>query len=106
MTPEQARKLEWAKNQGRISLMLRNPLDRGVGSDPEPTTAFDLSLVSGNRRRLLANNKMWGDLTGQDMDKPVPAKKPPVVVEKKEPPKPRHVVDVFRGDKHVQEIFQ
>ena len=27
-------------------------------------------------------------------------------VEKKETPAPRHVIDVFRGDKHVQEIFQ
>ena len=27
-------------------------------------------------------------------------------VEKKEPVKPRFVVDVYRGDKHVQEIFQ
>ena len=25
---------------------------------------------------------------------------------KKEPPKPRFVIDVFRGDKHVQETFQ
>jgi len=25
---------------------------------------------------------------------------------KKEPPKPRFVIDVYRGDKHVQEIFQ
>jgi len=22
------------------------------------------------------------------------------------PPAPRHVIDVYRGDKHVQEIFQ
>jgi hypothetical protein len=32
---------------------------------------------------------------------------PPVkIAEKKEPPKPRFVIDVFRGDKHVQESFQ
>ena len=27
-------------------------------------------------------------------------------VEKKEPEKPRAVIDVFRGDKHVQEMFK
>jgi len=39
--------------------------------------------------------KVWANLTG------VKPKE-----EKKEPPKPKLVVDVFRGDKHVQEIFQ
>jgi hypothetical protein len=44
----------------------------------------------------------WSSLTGEPMpDRPVA--KP---VEKKEPPKPKFVVDVYRGDKHVQEIFQ
>lgn len=100
VTPEQARKLEWAKNQGKLSLTLRNPLDRSLGADTEPTTAYDLSLT-GTRRRPNLNDKNWAHLTGQDE-----APKKPLVVEKKEPPKPRFVVDVFRGDKHVQEIFQ
>ena len=40
---------------------------------------------------------------------PAPAPKPPVivqrVVEQKEPAKPKRVVEVFRGDKHIQETF-
>ena len=32
--------------------------------------------------------------------------KPKVVVEKKEPEKPRAVIDVFHGSKHVQETFK
>jgi len=32
--------------------------------------------------------------------------KPAADAAKKEPPKPRHVVDVYRGEKHVQETFQ
>jgi pilus assembly protein CpaB len=105
VTPEQARKLEWAKNQGKISLALRNPLDHGVTSDTQPTTAYDLDLAGYmrmNGKRPIPNvrdNKSWAQLTGQDE-----AKKP--AIEKKELPKPRYVVDVYRGDKHVQEIFQ
>ncbi len=105
VTPEQARKLEWAKNQGKISLALRNPLDRSVSESRQPTTALDMDLAGMIRGRRgmtnLGSNKAWAQLTGQDDE--VPKK---IVVEKKEPPKPRYVVDVYRGDKHVQEIFQ
>ncbi len=104
VTPEQARKLELAKNQGKISLALRNPLDHGVSEENTPTTAEDLNVgpYLGRRGRgpNLRDNRYWAGLTGEDPDAP---KKPP---QKKEPPKPRLVVDVFRGDKHVQEIFQ
>ena len=31
---------------------------------------------------------------------------PPPVAVQKEPEKPRAVVDVYRGDKHVQELFR
>jgi pilus assembly protein CpaB len=106
VTPAQARKLEWAKNQGKVSLSLRNPLDRSVADDKTPTTALDMDLAGFARGRKMPNirdNKLWAQLTGQPEEAP---KKPVVVVEKKEPPKPRFVVDVFRGDKHVQEIFQ
>jgi hypothetical protein len=41
--------------------------------------------------------KAWNALTGQPDAK---------AKEKKEPPKPRVVVDVFRGEKHLQETFQ
>jgi pilus assembly protein CpaB len=104
VTPEQARKLEWAKNQGKISLALRNPLDRGVSDEKRPTTALDMDLAgyirNGRRSPNVADNKYWSQLTGQDEPKK------PAVVEKKEPSKPRYIVDVYRGDKHVQEIFQ
>src|SRR5580693_6491823 len=42
VTPEQARKLELAKNQGKISLALRNPLDHSSSSDRSTTTAQSL----------------------------------------------------------------
>ncbi len=103
VTPEQARKLEWAKNQGKIGLALRNPLDRNTIESRQPTTALDMDLAGmvRGRRGMNLGDKAWAQLTGQDE---VPPKRP--VVEKKEPPKPRYVVDVYRGDKHVQEIFQ
>jgi pilus assembly protein CpaB len=102
VTPEQARKIELAKNQGKVSLSLRNPLDHAAMEDREPTTAESLDVdVRHMRPRGNTPNvrdpKVWADLTGQQ---PKPKE------EKKEPPKPRLVVDVFRGDKHVQEVFQ
>ncbi len=103
VTPEEARKLELAKNQGRISLALRNPLDRSVSEDLMPATAADLdpSLRGARRGRMpnIRDRAVWDRLTGEAEEKPK-------VEEKKEPPKPKIVVDVYRGDKHVQEIFQ
>lgn len=110
VTPQEARKLELAKNQGKISLALRNPLDRSLAAESAPITAEALdplvyARAARARRGLppLAGSKLpdvkdenaWRELTGQRPVEP-----------KKEPPKPKHVVDVFRGDKHVQEIFQ
>jgi len=110
VTPSQAAKLELAKNQGRITLSLRNPLDRSVVTDPpvmadtlDPSLyeriakAKRMSRVGGDIR----NDQEWAQLTGG-----APRRPKPVVVEKKEPPKPRWVVDVYRGDKHLQETFQ
>jgi pilus assembly protein CpaB len=88
VTPEQARKLELAKNEGRISLALRNPLDRTLQDGNKATTADALYVGKA--------------------PKPPAAIKPQAVqrvAEPKEPPKPKRVVDVFRGDKHVQETF-
>lgn len=108
VTPAQAQKLEWAKNQGKISLALRNPLDRTVAEENRPTTAFDLSVpVAMRGRRMgpgpnLRDDRYWANLTGDESAARPPA---PKKEEKKEPPKPRFVVDVYRGDKHVQEIF-
>jgi pilus assembly protein CpaB len=91
VTPEQARKIELAKNQGKISLALRNPLDPTVASDHSATTSGDISPA-------LARAKV------AEAPKPPPIERPKAVIEK-EPPKPKRVVDVFRGDKHVQEVF-
>jgi pilus assembly protein CpaB len=90
VTPEQTRKLELAKNQGRISLALRNPLDRTFGDNGATTS-----------QALYA---------GLPVLKPAPAKPAPpkqVIVERVVAPKdpPKRVIDVFRGDKHVQETF-
>ena len=53
----------------------------------------------------LKNDKDWCKLVGCEED-PKPIAPPPVVkIIKLEPPKPRAVIDVFRGDKHVQETF-
>jgi len=109
LKPEDAQKLELAKNQGRISLSLRNPLDgtQAAGGGPITTEALDPMI---NARIALAKKgrvgnttdlndpKTWQELTGGAKKKEEP---PP-----KEPEKPRAVIDVYRGDKHVQEIFK
>lgn len=106
VTPEEARKLELAKNQGKISLALRNPLDHTGASDNSATTSRALfSELADSKTPDVSNNRLWTQLLG------VKPEKPPVTVEKVEkkdlpPPRPRIVVDVFRGDKHVQESFQ
>lgn len=111
VTPEEARKLELAKNQGKISLALRNPLDRSKLPEGNPVTfdALDPLIYARTarfRRGLPPNpepgripnvkdDATWRELIGDKKKE-----------EKKEPPKPRLIVDVYRGDKHVQEIFQ
>jgi pilus assembly protein CpaB len=104
VNPEDAQKLELAKNQGRISLSLRNPLDKSAGVDGRPVNAdvLDPSLkakVAMTRLRNNTDSRAWDSLT---QPKPVAAPAAPV---KAAPPPPRAVVDVFRGDKHVQEVF-
>jgi pilus assembly protein CpaB len=115
VTPEDAQKLELAKNQGRISLTLRNPLDLQNNLDGSPVTTEILDpmisarLARARRGRTtqlarvpnLEDPRVWAELTGEKkyVD-PNDAAKAKI----KEPP-PRVVVDVYRGDKHVQEIF-
>jgi pilus assembly protein CpaB len=110
VTPDDAKKLELAKNQGKISLALRNPLDKSVGENSEAATAesLDPEMFAGAAkyaRRMntpnIRDNRVWNQIAGDPGAAPPRPKE-----EKKEPPKPRLVVDVFRGDKHVQEIFQ
>jgi pilus assembly protein CpaB len=116
VSPQDAQKLELAKNQGKLSLSLRNPQDDTDAQAEGPVTTEVLDpMVSARLARArrgrttnikgnpnLDDPKVWQELTGEKKlqdDKPK-------VAEKKEPEKPRAVVDVFRGDKHVQEIFR
>jgi pilus assembly protein CpaB len=101
MSPQDAQKLELAKNEGKISLSLRNPLDTTTAGTGAPMTTEVLDPTLSDRiakarraaRPESANpNPAWQALL---------KKAPP-----KEPEKPRAVVDVYRGDKHVQESFR
>jgi pilus assembly protein CpaB len=99
VTPEDAQKLELAKNEGKISLSLRNPLDAQNNLDGSPVTTDVLDPdgeARTNRRRR-----------GRNIEDPnvMAALKAPPPKPVKEIPAPRAVVDVFRGDKHVQEVF-
>lgn len=125
VTPEQARVVELAKNQGKISLSLRNPKDavksEEVLSATSETIDPGLVLRTAKARAMqtgrmpsrammnvpnLKDDKAWAALVGDDPSQPRPPMPVKTTVEKKEPPKPRAVIDVFRGDKHVQETFQ
>lgn len=106
VTPEEAQKLELAKNQGRISLSLRNPLDTSdaVDGTPVSTDVLDPTMTARlARARRLRNGPDLNDPKTFEEVSGGPAKA------KKEPPPPspppRVVVDVFHGDKHVQEVF-
>ncbi len=120
VTPEQAQKLELAKNQGKISLALRNPLDQGSAAKPGPITTEVLDpMVSarlarakrGRTTQVMAANlddpKVWQELTGEkkprDEDK---ARAEEEARRRKEAERPRVIIDVYRGDKHVQELFR
>jgi pilus assembly protein CpaB len=121
MTPEDAQKLELAKSEGKISLSLRSPLDSAQNANPEPVTTEVLDpmisarLARARRGRTtniskanLEDPKVWQELTGEK--KPVDEAKAAAEEEarrrKAEQGKPRVVVDVYRGDKHVQESFR
>jgi pilus assembly protein CpaB len=97
LKPDDAQKLELAKNQGRISLSLRNPLDSEQAANSGAITAEALDPMinerTAKRGRNLNDPKVWQELTKKEEPK-------------KEPEKPRVVVDVYRGDKHVQELFK
>ncbi len=101
MSPADAQKLELAKNEGKISLSLRNPLDNSVAdaSGPMTTEVLDPSFSD---RIAKARNRKAAPSQNDPVWKALAAKEPP-----KDPPKPpRAVVDVYRGDKHVQESFR
>jgi pilus assembly protein CpaB len=100
VTPEQAEKIELAKNEGKVSLSLRNSLDKDQMTDAGATTAANLFSPNALRRRGQGKS-LWASMTGDEPRKAV--EKVPI---RETPPKPRNVIDVYRGEKHVQEIFQ
>jgi pilus assembly protein CpaB len=121
LLPADAQKLELAKNQGKVSLSLRNPLDSVQAANTEPVTTEVLDPMISARlararrgrttnvaRANLEDPKVWQELTGEK--KPVDPAKAAAEEEarrkKAELEKPRIVVDVYRGDKHVQESFK
>lgn len=109
LSPEDAQKLELAKSEGKISLSLRNPLDKAqaAGAGPVTTDALDASLSARIAKAKAARNPVrktpaddpetWQRLAREAAE---------AAARKKETEKPRAVVDVYRGDKHVQEIFK
>jgi pilus assembly protein CpaB len=115
LLPADAQKLELAKSQGKISLSLRNPLDTAQSAKTDPVTAEVLDPTIGNRlalaRRGRNNNvarnpgdpAVWQELTDEQKRK---ASEEQARRRKAELEKPRVVVDVYRGDKHVQESFR
>ncbi len=119
LTPAEAQKLELAKNQGRIGLSLRNPLDENRDASTEPLTTEVLDpMISARMARArrgrttnlgranLEDPNVWQELTGEK--KPVDPRRAEEEARRKkaDPEKPRIVVDVYRGDKHVQESFR
>lgn len=118
VTPEEAQKLELAKNQGKVSLVLRNPADSRNLSKTEPVTTEvldPLAMVRADAQRARLKGRrspgMPGPALGGPDANPSPADSPeapaPDLKKKKaEPPPPKFVVDVFRGNKHTQEVFR
>ncbi len=99
VSPEDAQKLELAKNQGRISLVLRNPTDGKNMSKTDPVTTDVLDPLAMTRGETLRRRapRVAAD-PGDDS--------PELKKVKAEPPPPKFVVDVFRGGKHTQEVFR
>jgi pilus assembly protein CpaB len=98
VTPEQTQKIELAKNEGRVSLSLRNPLDDSADLDGTPIRGevLDPQLRAKLERERL---KDAGELSDPRKLPERPKTPPP-------PPAPRAVVEVFRGDKHERQVFK
>jgi len=120
LLPADAQKIELAKNQGKISLALRNPLDTAQAADTDPITTEVLDPMISARiararrgrttnltRANLEDPNVWQELTGEK--KPLDPKKAEEEARKRaeaDAQRPKIVVDVYRGDKHVQESFR
>jgi pilus assembly protein CpaB len=108
LTPGQAQVLELAKSEGKISLSLRNPQDSATVESGEPITPEVLDPTYDQRAAARRNRAPQRD-TANDAAawaKLAELQKKQEAAPRKEPEKPRVVVDVFRGDKHVQEQFR
>ena len=119
LTPAAAQKLELAKNEGKISLSLRNPLDRTESAETGPMTTEVLDPMISARlararrgrttnvaRANLDDPRVWQELTGEKKLTDPQKTAEEEARRKKEAEKPRVVIDVYRGDKHVQESFR
>jgi pilus assembly protein CpaB len=111
LTPSQAQVLELAKSEGKISLSLRNPLDSSTVESGEPITPEVLDPSYSQRAAAARGKRAPQGLRDTAADAAAAAKlaqfqkkveAPPA----REPEKPRVVVDVFRGEKHVEEQFR
>jgi len=120
LKPDDAQKLELAKSQGKISLTLRNPTDEVNAAPTEPYTTDVLDPMISARlararrgrttsvsRANLEDPNVWQELTGEK--KPTDTRQ--LAAEearrkKAEQERPKITVDVYRGDKHVQESFR
>ncbi len=82
--PEQAQMIELAKNLGKLSLALRNPLDRTVGGGDSATKPGDIDRGM------------------------TPPPRPAIIKPAAPPPKPAEQknVEIFRGSEHVQRSFE
>jgi len=107
VNPAQAQRLELAKNEGKISLSLRNPLDKTFAQGLKPMGADVLD--PDYQDRLDRARRRAGMRTAADIQKALtdagPKPAAPIKIVKAEPPPPRAIVDVYRGEKHVQEVF-
>jgi pilus assembly protein CpaB len=109
LEPADAQKLELAKSEGKISLSLRNPQDDAMVPGGAPMTpevldpTYDQRTAEARKKRAPQRDNSndpaaWARLAALQQKQETPPKK--------EPEKARVVVDVFRGDKHVQESFK
>jgi len=105
LKPAEAQKLELAKNEGKISLSLRNPMDNSAAAETGPVTTQVLDPQINARMALAKKGRVGGknELEDPKAWQELNAKKEEP---KKEPDKPRAIVDVYHGDKHVQEVFK
>jgi len=104
VTPEEAEILTHSRNQGRIQLTLRNPVD----SEPVLTEGATAKVVMDHLRLRAQDPTQVAARTVQDEQepavRPAPAPRPRVVA--KPAPPPETIVEVIQGGKLVERKFQ